>query len=163
MVRRGFRTAVLWVAFAGLVGFFAGCRTGDGPFRKAQSPVRAGLGTNDLIDPLGQKDGDELGANATAYAQAEATKRKPTPEQLARRRSVLCLSGGGSYGAFSAGVLCGWTASGDRPGTNGRPHFDVVTGISTGALIAPLAFLGPQYDPQIQRFYTSIEKKDVYT
>jgi predicted acylesterase/phospholipase RssA len=75
---------------------------------------------------------------------------------------VLCLSGGGSYGAYSAGVLCGWTASGDRPGCGGRPNFDVVTGISTGALIAPLAFLGPQYDDEIRKFYTTVEKKDIY-
>lgn len=163
MARCGFRTAVPVTAIAVCVCLLAGCRTGGGPLQKARSPVSSGLSTNDLIDPRGQRDADELGANEAAYAQAEATKRKPTPEQVARRRSVLCLSGGGSYGAYSAGVLCGWTASGDRPGTNGRPNFDVVTGISTGALIAPLAFLGPQYDDQIRRFYTTIEKKDVYT
>ena len=78
--------------------------------------------------------------------------RLAPPEQVARNRSVLCLSGGGSYGAFTAGVLCGWTASGDRPGCNGRPNFNVVTGISTGALIAPFAFLGPKYD---ERFRSS--------
>ena len=45
-------------------------------------------------------------------------------------RNVLCLSGGGSYGAFSAGVMYGWTQAGTRP------TFDVVTGVSTGALLA---------------------------
>ncbi|MDY3555106.1 patatin-like phospholipase family protein [Gemmata sp. JC717] len=162
MFRRAFRPGSA-SALALLVGVLVGCQTETGSLRKAPSPVRSGLGTNDLVDVRGQIDADELGGNEAAYARAESLKQKPTPEQAARRRSVLCLSGGGSYGAYSAGVLVGWTASGDRPGTNGRPNFDVVTGISTGALIAPLAFLGPEYDPQIQRFYTTIEKKDVYT
>jgi hypothetical protein len=51
--------------------------------------------------------------------------------------SLLAISGGGDAGAFAAGLLSGWTASGTRP------QFKVVTGISTGALIAPFAFLGP--------------------
>src|SRR4051812_9320884 len=54
----------------------------------------------------------------------------------------LALSGGGDNGAYGAGLLTGWTASGTRPA------FDIVTGISAGALIAPFAFLGPDYDPQ---------------
>lgn len=54
--------------------------------------------------------------------------------------NYLSISGGGSDGAFGAGFLVGWTASGKRP------KFDVVTGISTGAMMAPLAFLGPAYD-----------------
>ena len=54
--------------------------------------------------------------------------------------SVLALSGGGANGAFGAGLLKGWTESGTRP------VFKLVTGISTGALIAPFAFLGSGYD-----------------
>jgi hypothetical protein len=126
------------------------------------TPVRAGLNTNNLVDPVAQYEADELTDVKGLFVAAERVRRKPTPEQLARRRSVLCLSGGGSYGAFSAGVVCGWTASGDRPGVNGRPNFDVVTGISTGALIAPLVFLGPEYDDQVRKFYTTITKDDVY-
>ncbi|MGH9521671.1 MAG: patatin-like phospholipase family protein [Terriglobales bacterium] len=57
--------------------------------------------------------------------------------------NVLALSGGGAGGAFGAGALVGWT----RLGT--RPRFQIVTGISTGALIAPLAFLGSDWDPQL--------------
>ena len=52
--------------------------------------------------------------------------------------SFLAVSGGGSDGAFGAGLLVGWSARGDRP------EFDIVTGISTGALTAPFAFLGPR-------------------
>ena len=54
--------------------------------------------------------------------------------------SALTLSGGGSRGAYGAGVLSGWTVRG------GRPQFDVVTGISTGALMATHAFLGSEFD-----------------
>jgi len=69
--------------------------------------------------------------------------------------SVLALSGGGASGAFGAGFLNGWTASGTRP------TFRVVTGISTGSLIAPLAFLGPDYDAELKEFYTHTRTRDI--
>jgi len=65
------------------------------------------------------------------------------------RISYLVLSGGGSGGAFGAGVLTGWTTAGTRPA------FDMVSGVSTGALIAPFAFLGSSYDPALAELYTS--------
>jgi hypothetical protein len=67
----------------------------------------------------------------------------------------LAISGGGDNGAFGAGLLCGWTAAGDRP------EFKLVTGISTGALIAPFAFLGSAYDSQLKEFYTTTSPKDI--
>ena len=67
----------------------------------------------------------------------------------------LAISGGGENGAFGAGLLIGWTAAGTRP------EFKVVTGISTGALTAPFAFLGPKYDDQLKAVYTTISAKDV--
>src|SRR3977135_1900919 len=63
--------------------------------------------------------------------------------------SYLALSGGGADGAYGAGVLNGWTAAGTRP------EFSVVSGVSTGALIAPFAFLGPAYDAMLREIYTS--------
>ena len=71
--------------------------------------------------------------------------------------NVLALSGGGANGAFGAGLLNGWTAAGTRP------VFKLVTGISTGALIAPFAFLGADYDMTLREFYTTISTKDIYT
>jgi predicted acylesterase/phospholipase RssA len=62
----------------------------------------------------------------------------------------LAVSGGGEDGAFGAGLLCGWSEQGTRP------SFELVTGVSTGALTAPMAFLGPSYDPQLRRVYTDI-------
>ncbi len=68
---------------------------------------------------------------------------------------MLALSGGGEDGAFGAGLLVGWSRHGNRP------QFDVVTGVSTGSLIAPLAFLGSSWDRQLQEAYTTIDKKKV--
>lgn len=69
--------------------------------------------------------------------------------------SFLAVSGGGDNGAYGAGLLNGWTAAGTRP------DFKLVTGISTGALIAPFAFLGPEYDSVLREFYTSVTPKDI--
>ncbi len=63
--------------------------------------------------------------------------------------SYLALSGGGGDGAYGAGIMNGWTAAGTRP------EFSLVSGVSTGALIAPFAFLGPAYDPVLTEIYTS--------
>lgn len=68
---------------------------------------------------------------------------------------ALALSGGGSRGAYGAGVLTGWTAAGTRP------EFDVITGISTGALMATSAFLGPEEDGQL-KIYTQTTNEDIY-
>ena len=67
----------------------------------------------------------------------------------------LAVSGGGDYGAFGAGLLVGWSQHGTRP------SFKVVTGVSTGALIAPFAFLGERYDTKLQEVYTTIGPSDI--
>ena len=64
-------------------------------------------------------------------------------------QSYLAVSGGGANGAFGAGLLAGWTQTGTRP------EFTMVTGISTGALTAPFAFLGSEYDNQLKTVYTT--------
>lgn len=69
---------------------------------------------------------------------------------------VLCLSAGGAEGAFSAGLLCGWTRSGNRP------RFDAVTGVSTGSLLSAFAFAGPDYDEALHQAFTTISDPDVY-
>jgi len=68
---------------------------------------------------------------------------------------ILALSGGGSNGAFGAGFLNGWTKSGTRP------VFKLVTGVSTGALIATFAFLGSEYDDTLKELYTGIKTDDL--
>jgi patatin-like phospholipase len=69
--------------------------------------------------------------------------------------SFLAISGGGGNGAFGAGLITGWTGS-------GRPVFKTVTGISTGALIAPFAFLGPKYDPILRLTYTTTTDAGIF-
>ena len=70
--------------------------------------------------------------------------------------NYLSISGGGSDGAFGAGLLNGWSETGDRP------KFKVVTGVSTGALIAPLAFLGSDYDQALKDSYTTIDASHIF-
>ena len=70
--------------------------------------------------------------------------------------NILAISGGGGNGAFGAGLLCGWTTAGTRP------SFKLVTGVSTGALTAPFAFLGPAYDEKLKQVYTTITNKDIF-
>ena len=71
--------------------------------------------------------------------------------------ALLALSGGGSRGAFGAGLMSGWTRNGTRP------QFTAVTGISTGALMGTFAFLGPNYDRELERFYTSTTNADIFS
>lgn len=70
--------------------------------------------------------------------------------------TVLALSAGGPDGAFGAGIIAGWTANGQRP------EFDVVTGVSTGALLSVLAFLGPEYDGLAKELYTTQSNDDIF-
>ena len=70
--------------------------------------------------------------------------------------SYLAISGGGDNGAFGAGLLVGWSKRGTRP------TFKAVTGVSTGALTAPFAFLGSAYDPSLTEVYTTIDQKDIF-
>jgi hypothetical protein len=77
-------------------------------------------------------------------------------DQQARPLNILEISGGGSYGAFGSGVLVGWAEIGTRP------KFDIVTGISAGALLATFAFLGePEDDAVIANLFTGMKKDDV--
>ena len=78
------------------------------------------------------------------------TRAKPPPAYY------LAVSGGGDNGAYSAGLLNGWTETGSRP------EFKMVTGVSTGALVAPFAFLGPSYDAALREVYTSMTPDSIY-
>ena len=84
------------------------------------------------------------------------------PRARRRRRpnlppvNFLAVSGGGDNGAFGAGLMNGWTEAGTRP------EFKMVTGVSTGALIAPFAFLGPDYDAALREVYTTMTPDRVF-
>ncbi|MCK1636310.1 patatin-like phospholipase family protein [Bradyrhizobium sp. 157] len=83
------------------------------------------------------------------YTDEPVTKFRFEKDDLSSTRTYLALSGGGADGAYGVGVLNGWTAAGTRP------TFSVVSGVSTGGLIAPFAFLGSQYDGTLSEVYTS--------
>lgn len=95
------------------------------------------------------KDGKQSFFSEMAY-RAKTGQKDPLPPA-----NFLAISGGGDDGAFGAGLLCGWTKAGTRP------DFKLVTGISTGALIAPFAFLGPKYDAKLKEVYTTSSPKDI--
>jgi hypothetical protein len=88
-------------------------------------------------------------------AETKEQIREKDPEAKYKPINYLAISGGGANGAFGAGLLVGWTTAGNRP------DFGVVTGISTGALIAPFAFLGPEYDANLKKLYTTTSTKDI--
>jgi len=99
--------------------------------------------------PVLVQDGIESYQREVAYLTA-AGHTGPLPTA-----NYLAISGGGEDGAFGAGLLVGWSETGTRP------EFKLVTGISTGALTAPFAFLGPAYDSQLKAVYTDITAKDI--
>jgi predicted acylesterase/phospholipase RssA len=92
---------------------------------------------------------------AQSFDQESRTDFPRGPDGLVRYPH-LAVSGGGANGAFGAGFLNGWTATGTRP------VFKIVTGVSTGALIAPFALLGPKYDDAIREFYTTTSTRDIF-
>lgn len=92
-------------------------------------------------EPFARKYGEDItrlgeGTRARIEGMLERLEQGEEPETY----DILCLSGGGAFGAFGVGVLTGWGEIAD--GEAARPEFDMVSGISTGALIAPFAFAG---------------------
>jgi hypothetical protein len=136
MATRGLISSLLvgiWIAFS-LVDCSSFPRA---PFTREQQDV---AGIPGIADARIWAD-DPTGLSRTApFSDGQ---RKPTSID------VLALSGGGAEGAFGAGLLVGWTEAGNRP------EFSVVSGTSSGALIAPFAFLGVSHDPILRDLFTS--------
>jgi predicted acylesterase/phospholipase RssA len=98
-------------------------------------------------------DGQRMAAlGLLAYKRALATHHGKLSTAY-----FLAISGGGDDGAFGAGLLNAWSARGDRP------EFALVTGVSTGALSAPFAFLGAQYDAKLKQVYTDTTAADIFS
>lgn len=100
-------------------------------------------------------DGDAFRVEVAAAQERGRRLLSSRPRGPERTIELLAISGGGENGAFGAGLLNGWTEAGNRP------TFSLVTGVSTGALTAPFAFLGPRYDAALKAVYTDITPKDV--
>jgi predicted patatin/cPLA2 family phospholipase len=115
-------------------------------------------GTRNRSEPDGAK---------AVTAQKPSQLTKPISDSLAAElakptgpitppQNVLAISGGGQYAAYNAGLVVGWTEAGNRP------KFDVVTGISSGAIVACYAFLGERYDERLTQFFTTTRQKDLF-
>ncbi len=146
------RQCVFFVAFLFLAGGLTACASA--PFHLAppadvyEDAIPTGYGRI-----RGWADAAPDNLEALLEGRAALLKRRFADTIAAGqpiRLSYLALSGGGQEGAFGAGLLNGWTQSGTRP------EFEVVTGISTGALIAPFAFLGPDWDDALKEAYTTM-------
>ena len=150
------RHLVGFVASSGVVGLLPGCALPErGPGVPAGEATRAtvlGLPNERFFPVFGAAPLEaEFAAAGERLKQARGlAANAPLPEV-----QLLAVSGGGENGAFGAGLLCGWTEQGTRP------TFELVTGISTGALIAPFAYLGPGYDAELRAVYTGLSPDKV--
>ena len=118
----------------------AGCASASrAPYSESEGAVAVPIGERNL-----RHWADAAGSASGGFA-------RPALLQPGRPFVYLALSGGGGGGAYGAGVLNGWTQSG------ARPEFTIVSGVSTGALIAPFAFLGSDYNETLKQLYTTGE------
>jgi hypothetical protein len=137
-----------------LAALLPGCATMDrgSPVPRVDTMKATVLGlANERFFPM--VDTDPLEAEFVAAVQR--LRRGHETAATPREHQLLAVSGGGENGAFGAGLLCGWSATGTRP------IFELVTGVSTGALTAPFAYLGSAYDPQLRTVYTQLSPDDV--
>lgn len=133
-----------------LMLFFSACSTKqrDFPPSPAENYTKATI--------MGYKNIRYWGDETADYTYTRSNiKRLEANKSFHKRIDILALSGGAEDGAYGAGFLKGWSERGDRP------QFTVVTGISTGALMAPFAFLGSKYDTVLQRLYTESSQKNI--
>lgn len=121
------------------------------PAANAENYIRAEIAGMENIRFWGDKPAPYM--DESIIRLQRAIESNPT---LQKRVDVLALSGGAEDGAYGAGFLNGWTRRGDRP------EFMMVTGISTGALIAPFAFLGSEYDLELKQLFTATSKGDIF-
>ncbi len=154
--RQGFSSGIIWLVCLALsLTLVQGCAA-----LRPRTPLPDYLEDKVQVPGMPQVRawGDEVSEVFTSFTlesvrQEEAAYGKDFYKTPA---SFLALSGGSDDGAFGAGVLCGWTAAGTRP------RFKLVTGISTGALMAPFAFLGSAYDVPLRQVYTEVTSKDIF-
>ncbi|MFO1315086.1 MAG: patatin-like phospholipase family protein [Burkholderiales bacterium] len=123
------------------------------PIEKMGAAVIPGM--PDVRATAGRLDPAMVDDLARSFAQ-ESREDFPAGPDGRVRYSQLALSGGGPNGAYGAGFVNGWTRTGKRP------KFKIVTGVSTGALMAPFALLGPKYDDALREFYTTTASRNIF-
>jgi predicted acylesterase/phospholipase RssA len=149
-------TRALWLALIGLAASLSGCGTLT---RNAVPPELTATATIPDMPEVRAWAGRPSAAMERDFAQSfeqESPVDFPRGADGIVRYPHLAISGGGANGAFGAGFLDGWSATGSRS------VFKMVTGVSTGALMAPFAFLGPQYDAALREFYTTTTTRDIF-
>lgn len=132
----------------------AGCSVA--PYR--MNPITRDCQENAFIPgiPGARYWGDQPPPGVERWLESSVAEiKRDYPALFGMPHNYLALSGGGANGAYGAGLLVGWSVRGDRP------EFTMVTGISTGALIAPFVFLGPEYDPVLEHVYTGLSTDDL--
>jgi patatin-like phospholipase len=142
-----------------VAALLAGCAA-----QSARAPVPAALVAEASIPGLAHARfwGDEVPADVLGFVQTHMPNAKVLASKVSQERGrplveYLAISGGAGDGAFAAGLLAGWSKKGDRP------QFEVVTGVSAGALTAPFAYLGPEYDGRLRQIWTKYETEDLAT
>jgi predicted acylesterase/phospholipase RssA len=150
------RQPVSRLAFAVALLIVAGCaalpRNGVPPELSGQAVI---AGLQDARAIAGRRSAAMADDLALSFEQESPRDFPPGPDGVVHY-AHLTLSGGGANGAFGAGFLNGWTSTGTRP------TFKVVTGVSTGALMAPFAFLGKGYDDPLREFYTTTASRNIF-
>jgi hypothetical protein len=144
-----------------LMGFLALCLVaGCAAITPRNAPPEAAAAH---IEPAGFHNirywGDDGASDAAMFEPGPriATAASWTRSGARRQLNLLAISGGAEDGAFGAGLLAGWGDAGNRP------KFDLVTGVSSGALIAPFAFLGRERDLQLREIFTKYGRRDIFT
>ena len=150
--RRGIFRLAAGAALAGLPGCALPERGTPVPSGHTGQATVLGIANERFFPTLGI---DPLEAEFIAAMERQRRARGLKTVADLPQLQLLAISGGGENGAFGAGLLCGWSAQGTRPA------FDLVTGISTGALTAPFAFLGSDYDPQLRAVYTETAPHEI--
>jgi predicted patatin/cPLA2 family phospholipase len=147
---------------AGLVGSIVFLTAGCATLAPRNVLPQADAG---LVEPQGFHNirfwGDAPAREIQAIMMADEPKTGSRLSSAVERHppvsNLLAISGGAEDGAFGAGLLVGWGDAGTRPA------FDLVTGVSSGALIAPFVFLGREYDGQLRDIFTKYGRKDIFT
>ena len=144
----------VWIWIAVVLFTCAGCATARHPVPLALSE-KAQIADMDEIRLVMGEHHTRLQKNLLLSLRQEKPGDYPVERDGTKVYPVLAISGGGTNGAYGAGFLKGWSREGSRP------VFKIVTGVSTGAIIAPFAFLGKEYDHDLELCYTTMSTKDV--
>ncbi|MBF0494245.1 MAG: patatin-like phospholipase family protein [Candidatus Omnitrophica bacterium] len=152
----GKKTSIFSIAFMLGIYMCSGCATVRHPVPQ-DLITKAEVGGMEEIRVVGGMKDSALQRNLRASVKEETPGDYPVGADGVKVYPVLAISGGAANGAYGAGLLKGWSEEGSRP------KFKAVTGVSTGAIVAPLVFLGKEYDAELEKLYTTMSTKDVAT